>query len=311
MRSGRRESPGDSEGLPGVLVGGTVEASRLVFPIRASSAGVRQFSAAYLRRTRAGMWEDSRAALSALDLGNRRRVLDVGCGTGELTAVLQEAVGRSDSTADEPLVVGVDADSELLSVAAERAPVVAGDALRLPFADDSFDLVVCQALLINLPDPAAAVEEFARVSSELVAVVEPDNGAVSVSSTVESESPVTARARAAYLAGVETDPTLGADAAELFRDGGLSDVSTRQYDHEQVVEPPYSDGELRAARRKASAASLADRRETLLSGPFSVAEYDTLRADWRTMGREVVAQIQEGAYRRREVVPFFVTVGRV
>ena len=251
------------------------------------------------------MWSDSRAALSALDLPGRRRVLDVGCGTGELTAVLDEELGG------DGMVVGVDADPALLSVAAERAPVVAGDAVRLPFADDAFDLVVCQALLINLPDPAAAVAEFARVSSDLVAAIEPDNGAVTVTSTVPAEDRVSARARSAYLDGVETDPTLGAGSQSLFEDAGLSDVSCRRYDHDQVVEPPYSEDDLRAARRKASAASLAGQRETLLAGSFSEAEYDALRADWRAMGRDVIGQIQDGSYRRREVVPFYVTVGRV
>jgi cyclopropane fatty-acyl-phospholipid synthase-like methyltransferase len=70
---------------------------------------VRQFSADYLDRTRRGMWADSRAALADLSLSDRERVLDVGCGTGELTAVLVE---ETDAT-----VVGVDADTGLLTAA--------------------------------------------------------------------------------------------------------------------------------------------------------------------------------------------------
>lgn len=72
-------------------------------------------------------------------------------------------------------VVGVDADAELL-VAARRGhahtaseetghhesatgpfPVLQGDALTLPVRDDAVDLAACQALLINLPDPAAGI----------------------------------------------------------------------------------------------------------------------------------------------------------
>ncbi|MFC7081355.1 class I SAM-dependent methyltransferase [Halorussus caseinilyticus] len=264
---------------------------------------MRQFSADYLRDTRRGMWDD-RSALADLELETRERVLDVGCGTGELSKILAE------ETPGE--VVGADAAPDLLAVASEVVPVVAGDALRLPFPDDAFDLVVCQALLINLPDPAAAVREFRRVSSDLVAAVEPDNAAVSVESTVEAESSLAARARRAYLRGVETDVTLGGEGTrEAFETAGLADVATRRHYHSRTIEPPYADRDLRSARRKVSGEGLADDRATLLAGDLSVEEYDDLRSDWREMGRNVVEQMSAGEYRRAEVVPFYVTVGSV
>lgn len=249
------------------------------------------------------MWDD-RSALADLELDSRERVLDVGCGTGELSRVLAE------ETPGE--VVGVDADPGLLAAASEHVPVVAGDALRLPFPDDSFDLVVCQALLINLPDPTTAVSEFRRVSSDLVAAIEPDNSSVSVESTVARESDLEARARRAYLDGVETDVTLGGEGTrEVFREADFSNVLTRRHYHARTVEPPYAERDLRAARRKASGEGLADDRATLLSGDLTMAEYDDLRTEWREMGREAVEQIQHEEYRRAEVVLFYVTVGSV
>lgn len=262
---------------------------------------MREFTADYLETTRDGMWDDSRAALSALDLERHARVLDVGCGTGELTSVLR---------AETPgTVVGLDADRDLL--AHVPPPTVQGDALDLPFRDDAVDLVVCQALLINLPDPAAAVAEFARVSSGLVAAIEPDNAAVTVSSTVDREAPLARRARAMYLDGVETDVTLGGDAADLFAAAGLTDISTSRYDHERRIEPPYSDADVEAARRKATGGGLDADRATMLAGEATPEAVDDLRQDWRAMGRTVVEQMRTDDYRRREVVPFFVTVGRV
>jgi len=262
---------------------------------------VRRFSAAYLRDTRRGMWDD-RSALEPLDLGSRERVLDVGCGTGELTRVLAE---ESDAE-----VVALDVDRDLLPEAPgdERA---FGDATRLPFRDDAFDLVVCQALLINLPDPLAAVREFARVSSALVAAVEPDNSAVVVESSVDAEAPLAARTRGHYIAGVETDVTLGRNVAERFREVGLREVVARRHDLTRVVEPPYSDEAVASARRKATASRLAEQRRTLEAGGVTPFEYDELRAAWREMGREVVDQMRAGEYHRRAVVPFYVTVGRV
>jgi SAM-dependent methyltransferase len=264
---------------------------------------VRRFSADYLARTREGMWESDRGALADLELGSRERILDVGCGTGELTRVLtDECPGR---------VLGVDADLALLRVAADAGlPVVAGDATRLPFRDDSVDLAVCQALLVNLPDPPAAVAEFVRVSDDLVAAVEPDNGDVGVDSTVDVEVALERSVRETFLAGVSTDVALGDRVPDIFRKAGLRDVTTRRYYHEKRVAPPYDEDDLEAATRKASGAALAE-HETELRRVLDDDEYDALRADWREMGRAVVDQMREGTYRRAEVVPFDVTVGRV
>jgi SAM-dependent methyltransferase len=214
-------------------------------------------------------------------------------------------------------VVGVDADTSLLAVANDRrgpeesTSFVAGDAHRLPFPDDHFDLVVCQALLVNLPDPERAVREFARISTDVVAAVEPDNAAVSVESTVDAERELARRARAAFVAGVDTDVALGGEGTRAaFHDVGLVDVRTREQYHAKTVEPPYDERDLEAARRKASGEALADRRETLV-GPLDPEEYDRLRSAWREMGRDVVEQMADREYRRSEVVPFYVTVGRV
>ncbi|WP_253738179.1 class I SAM-dependent methyltransferase [Halohasta salina] len=265
---------------------------------------MRRFSAEYLERTREGMWADSREALADLDLSDRTRILDVGCGTGELTRVLAE-----ESTAE---VVGCDADRELLAVASAHVPAVAGDAFRLPFATDSFDLVVCQALLINLPDPAAALEEFARVSSALVAAVEPNNAAVDVDSTVSAEVDLETRVREAYLRGVETDVALGDRVESLFEESGIEVISTHRYDHEKRTEPPYSEAALTDAARKASGAGLADHEMELRRGmEGQESTYDDLRREWREMGRTVVDEMQAGDYERVEHVPFDVTVGRV
>lgn len=261
---------------------------------------MREFTAEYLGATREGMWADSREALQPLCLERCERVLDAGAGTGELTAVLRE------ETHEE--VVALDADAGLLKATA--GPRVRGDATQLPFPDDSFDLVVCQALLVNLLDPVAAVREFVRVSRGRVAAIEPDNSAVTIDSTVEAEGALARRARERYLAGVSTDASLGA-AQELFGEAGLSSVEVRDYDHERVIAPPYSERALTAAKRKTTGKSIASDRETMLVGDTTPEEYDALRQAWRKVGRAAVKQMQDNEYRRREVVPFYVTVGSV
>lgn len=263
---------------------------------------MRRFSPDYLRDTRRGLWDD-RSSLDVLRLPDRERILDVGCGTGELSRVLQE---ESPAT-----VVGIDADRALLDHADGADELFQGDAVRLPFADDSFDLVVCQALLINLPDPLAAVREFARVSSDLVGAIEPDNSQVRIESTVDGEARLADRARRRYISGVETDVTLGRRVAERFRSAGLESIQTVRHPLVRTVEAPYSDADVKSAKRKARGTRIGEQRRTLRSGGFSEAEVDALRDEWQAMGRTVVEQMAAGEYEREAVVPFYVTAGRV
>jgi len=265
---------------------------------------VRSFSPEYLRRTREGLWDRSTEALEPLSLSDRDRILDAGAGTGEFARVL-----AAESTSE---VVCLDADADLLGVARGESGLdaVAGDATRPPFADGVFDLVTCQALLVNLPEPTAALRAFRDLSTDLVAAVEPDNADVSVDSTVDSEVDLERRVRTAYIEGVETDVAMGSRLEVLFREVGLRSVRTRRHYHRKVVEPPYDEASLSAAARKASGAGLAD-HETELRRVLSADEYDAIRAEWREMGRSVVDAMREGTYRRVEVVPFDVVVGRV
>jgi SAM-dependent methyltransferase len=91
------------------------------------------------------------------------RVLDVGCGTGEIVARI---AARFPGTT----LVGIDLDEAHLDRArarcapfAERVRFQHGDALQLPFPAGQFDLVVCRHLLQAVPDARRALEEMVRV----------------------------------------------------------------------------------------------------------------------------------------------------
>ncbi|MGH7552467.1 MAG: class I SAM-dependent methyltransferase, partial [Longimicrobiales bacterium] len=91
-----------------------------------------------------------------------QRVLDVACGTG---VVAREAATRMRG---EGTVVGLDLNPGMLEVARRLGPDIEwrqGDAASLPFSADSFDVVLCQAALMFMPDPARALREMARVVS--------------------------------------------------------------------------------------------------------------------------------------------------
>jgi 2-polyprenyl-6-hydroxyphenyl methylase / 3-demethylubiquinone-9 3-methyltransferase len=89
----------------------------------------------------------------------RARVLDIGCGGGFLSNYLGEVGCEVD---------GLDSSSESLAVAirhdsTRRVSYIRADALALPYADASFDVVCAMDFLEHVEDPARVVAEAARV----------------------------------------------------------------------------------------------------------------------------------------------------
>jgi ubiquinone/menaquinone biosynthesis C-methylase UbiE len=91
------------------------------------------------------------------------RSLEIGSGTGYFTLNLMLAglIGAATCTDISPgMLAALSANAERLGLGVET---VATDAERLPFADESFDLVIGHAVLHHIPDLAQAFREFARV----------------------------------------------------------------------------------------------------------------------------------------------------
>ena len=113
------------------------------------------------------------AAIDRLHIEATDRILDVGCGTGFATAGLVE---HSDD------VHGIDQSIHQLQHAFEKfgrrgaVRFYRGDAERLPFGDDHFDIVWSSGSIEYWPDPTAALREFHRVTRPggQVLVVGPD-----------------------------------------------------------------------------------------------------------------------------------------
>jgi demethylmenaquinone methyltransferase / 2-methoxy-6-polyprenyl-1,4-benzoquinol methylase len=115
----------------------------------------------YLWRPRA-LWDLDRFRGASTAVGS---ALDLGCGTGELARL----VARHFPSAR---VVAADFTSAMLRKARDegasgrersRMAYARGTAMRLPFADDSFDLVTNAFLARNLADLSVALREMRRV----------------------------------------------------------------------------------------------------------------------------------------------------
>ena len=111
------------------------------------------------------------------DLPRGARVLEVGCGGGQLAhAVLEQRPDLS--------WVGVDVSKDQIERARRRnadhqnAELVVGDALALPFADQCFDATVSIASIKHWPDQSKGLAECVRVlrPGGVLVVVEADRG---------------------------------------------------------------------------------------------------------------------------------------
>lgn len=104
-----------------------------------------------------GFWEGTWPALTEILPEPAGLVLDLGCGEGRCSRLLQ-ASGRR--------VVGLDRSPTLAKAAKSGSPpvpVTLADAAALPFADDAFGLVVACMSLMDIDDFDGAVRQAARV----------------------------------------------------------------------------------------------------------------------------------------------------
>ena len=92
------------------------------------------------------------------------RLLDFGCGPGNLTVGLAAAVHPGE-------VHGIDMEESQIEMARcaasagghENATFHVGNVYELPFEDNYFDAAHCHAVLMHVPDTAAALSEVKRV----------------------------------------------------------------------------------------------------------------------------------------------------
>lgn len=89
-----------------------------------------------------------------------KSILDVGCGTGAMLSLLV-------SEFKEIQAYGLDFSEKMIEKSAallgQSAHLVVGDSEHLPWSDNFFDLVVCNASFHHFPDPLKVLGETRRV----------------------------------------------------------------------------------------------------------------------------------------------------
>ncbi|MBI4265455.1 MAG: methyltransferase domain-containing protein [Acidobacteria bacterium] len=146
------------------------------------AASIDALTSPTLKHLRERWWNDDFTEFLTETLRPRpgNRILDVGCGEG----IAEVRLGRLQVS--QLRLFGVDLMIERVMVARhetaahnQRVGFACAEASRLPFCDNAFDSTFCVAVLQHVGDVAAAVREFARVTSPggRIVAVEPDNSA--------------------------------------------------------------------------------------------------------------------------------------
>lgn len=150
------------------------------------------------------------------------RVLDIGCGPGDVSLVAARLVGPTGT------VLGVDAASDAVEFARARAAEQGVSTVKFEqstiadIASDEVDAVIGRLILMHLPDPVATLQHLAGLvrPGGLIAFCEFDIGAVrSVPDSPLSRKLVEAMVRT--FQGVGLDPSFGTTLHTLFVRAGL------------------------------------------------------------------------------------------
>ncbi|MEV0183450.1 methyltransferase domain-containing protein [Streptomyces sp. NPDC050625] len=141
------------------------------FAVFVAERAERTATRAFFTR-RAATWEERfaddgpryAAAAERMDLRPGQRVLDVGCGTGRVLPALRAQVG------DGGIVLGIDLTPAMLTAVTREGrdadgSLLLADACRLPLQDGAVDGVFSAGPVNHVPDPAAALREWARVTA--------------------------------------------------------------------------------------------------------------------------------------------------
>ena len=96
------------------------------------------------------------------DMPKNAKILEVGCGSGRFLEFLEKKGYKN--------LYGIDSSKEMLMIAKTktRAKLIKGDAYKLPFSKNSFDVIFSVHVLMHISNPKRALNEMLRVAKNKI-----------------------------------------------------------------------------------------------------------------------------------------------
>jgi SAM-dependent methyltransferase len=211
----------------------------------------------------------------------RARILDVGCGTGEITSRL--AVLFPDAE-----VMGVDLIAAHLETArarytrfGDRLRFHRGNAFALPHPDAAFDLTVCRHVLQAVPTPEKVVDELKRVtrSGGRLHVIAEDYGMIWVHPTRLGAEAFWSEAPGKVGPAFGTDLFIGRHLFPILRAAGLERIEAHYLPVDTVRVPRETFAAIFEAWRDGYAGAIA--AHTRFTLEETIARFDDMIATIR------------------------------
>lgn len=96
------------------------------------------------------------------DIPQTAKILEVGCGSGRFLEFLEKMGYKN--------VYGIDSSKEMLEIAGKKtkATLKIGNVYKIPYGNNSFDVVFSVHVLMHIQKPKKMIEEMIRVSKNIV-----------------------------------------------------------------------------------------------------------------------------------------------
>jgi len=172
------------------------------------------------------IWPQEKPLFLRAPVGPGGRILDAGCGTGELSSRLAELFPDARVDAVDVIDEHLDLARRTYSTLSGRVSFAHGDVYHLGFKDETFDLTVCRHVLQAIPYAARVIAELGRVTKRggrLHLIVE-DYGMIHMAPTRLDVHRFWDEVWA-YEQAIGTDLHIGRNAFTVMTDLGFADIT--------------------------------------------------------------------------------------
>lgn len=173
------------------------------------------------------IWPQESRLFDRYEIPDDARILDGGCGTGEISSRLAERYPRADVLGVDVLEVHLDLARRRHAQLAPRLHFEKRSIFELDLPARSFDLVVCRHVLQSIPFPERAVAELARVTRPggRLHLIAEDYGMIHFQARKLDSDALWDVAPRAFGRATGTDMHIGRRTCSILYDLGLEDVT--------------------------------------------------------------------------------------